>query len=81
MATQEFYIRNETDSAGRGPYNFEQVSSRSEAGQITPATLFCAAATEQWVAFRTKAERLPLVIVAGAAVGGMGMLSGYLRSL
>ena len=81
MATQEVSIRNESDSAGRAPAHLEAVSSRSEAVQITPATLIYDAATEQWVALGTTAERLPLVIVAGTAVGGMGMRSGYLRSL
>jgi len=81
MATQVFSIRNETDSAGRAPCYLEAVSSRREAVQITPATIIYDAATEQWVALRTKAERMALVIVAGAAVGGMGMRSGYLRSL
>lgn len=81
MATQEFSIRNETDFAGRAPYHLGEVSSRSEAVQITPATLIYDAATEQWVALRTTAERMALVIVAGATVGGMGMRSGYLRSL
>jgi hypothetical protein len=81
MATQESSTRNETASAGGGPYPVAQVSSRSEAVQITPATLIYDAATEQWVALRTKAERMALVIVAGAAFVGMGSLSAYLRSL
>ncbi len=62
MATQEFYIRNETDSEGRGPYNLEQVTSLSEAGQITPATLIYDAATEQWVALSANAELMATLL-------------------
>ena len=58
MATQEFSTRNETASAGGGPYPVAQVSSRGEAVQITPATLIYDAATELWVAFSAKAERM-----------------------
>jgi hypothetical protein len=58
MATQEFSTRNETASAGGGPCPVAQVSSRSEAVQITPATLIYDAATELWVALNAKAERM-----------------------
>ena len=58
MATQEFSTRNETASAGGGPYPVAQVLSRSEAVQITPATLIYDAATELWVALNAKAERM-----------------------
>jgi hypothetical protein len=49
MATQEFYIRNETDTEARGPFNFEQLSSLVDSGQITPVTLFYDATAEKWV--------------------------------
>jgi hypothetical protein len=50
MATQEFYIRNETDTEARGPFNLEQLSSLIDSGQLTPATLYYEATTEQWTA-------------------------------
>ncbi|ACB75847.1 DUF4339 domain-containing protein [Opitutus terrae] len=56
MATQEFYIRGETDTEARGPFNLEQLTSLAESGQVTPATLFYDATTEQWTAIETNAE-------------------------
>ena len=48
MATQEFYIRNETDTEARGPFTIEQLSSLIDSGQVTPGTLYYDATTEQW---------------------------------
>jgi hypothetical protein len=50
MATQEFYIRNETDTEARGPFTIEQLSSLIDSGQVTTTTLFYDANTEQWTA-------------------------------
>lgn len=49
MATEEFYIRNETDEEARGPFNFEQLSSLAENGQVTRETLYYDAEKESWV--------------------------------
>jgi hypothetical protein len=48
MATQEFYIRNETDTEARGPFTIEQLSSLIDSSQVTPTTLFYDATAEQW---------------------------------
>lgn len=56
MATQEFYIRNEADTEARGPFNFEQLSSLADSGQVTPATLFYDATTEQWTTIESNAD-------------------------
>ncbi len=56
MAMQEFYIRNETDTEARGPFNLEQLSSLIDSGQLTPATLFYDANTEQWTPVESSAE-------------------------
>lgn len=56
MATQEFYIRNETDTEARGPFTIEQLTSLTDSGQLTPATLFYDATTEQWTAIESNAE-------------------------
>ena len=48
MATQEFYIRNETDTEARGPFTIEQLSSLIDSGQVKPGTLYYDATTEQW---------------------------------
>lgn len=56
MATQEFYIRNETDTEARGPFNFEQLSSLVDSGQVTPATLFYDATAEKWVSVSSSSE-------------------------
>ena len=48
MATQEFYIRNETDTEARGPFTIEQLSSLIDSGQVKPGTLYYDPTTEQW---------------------------------
>jgi hypothetical protein len=49
MSTEEFYIRNLTDTDARGPFNMEQLSSLADNGQVTGESLYYEAATEQWV--------------------------------
>jgi hypothetical protein len=61
MATQELYIRNETDTEARGPFTAQQLADLGEAGQVTQATLIYDATTEQWVALSANAELLALV--------------------
>lgn len=61
MATQELYIRNETDTEARGPFTAQQIADLGEAGQVTPQTLIYDATTEQWVALSTNPELLALV--------------------
>lgn len=56
MATQEFYIRNVTDTDARGPYNFEQLSSLAETGQVTAETHYYEATKEQWVTVGSNSE-------------------------
>lgn len=46
--TQEFYIRNESETEARGPFSIEQLLSLAEAGQVTDETLCYDAVTEQW---------------------------------
>ena len=45
MATQEFYIRNASETEARGPFNLEQMVSLAEAGQVTADTLYYEAAS------------------------------------
>jgi hypothetical protein len=61
MATQELYIRNETDTEARGPFTAQQIADLGEAGQVTPETLIYDATTEQWVALSANPELLALV--------------------
>lgn len=56
MATQEFYIRNETDTEARGPFNFEQLASLIDSNQVTPETLFYDATSEQWTMISANPE-------------------------
>lgn len=56
MAMQEIYIRNETDTEARGPFQVEQLVSLVDAGQITLETLFYDATTEQWATIGTNAD-------------------------
>jgi hypothetical protein len=56
MVPEEFYIRSETETEARGPFNLEQVMSLAEAGQVTAETLYYDAGTEQWVAVGASAD-------------------------
>lgn len=56
MATQEFYVRNESETEARGPFNLEQLSSLVENGQVTAETLYYDANTEQWTSIAGNAE-------------------------
>ncbi len=56
MATQEFYIRNESETEARGPFNVEQLASLLETGQITTDTLYYDATTEQWASISDNEE-------------------------
>ncbi len=60
MATQEIYLRNETETEARGPYTAQQVADLVEAGQVTPETLVYDATTEQWVALSANPELMAL---------------------
>ena len=61
MATQELYIRNETDTEARGPFTAQQLADLGEAGQVTAETLIYDASTEQWVALSANTELMTLV--------------------
>ncbi len=61
MATQELYIRNETETEARGPFSAQQVADLAEAGQVTAETLIYDAGTEQWVALSANAELMAIV--------------------
>lgn len=61
MPTQEFYIRQASETDARGPFTSEQLLSLAEAGQVTPETLYYEAQTEQWVAIGDNVEIKALV--------------------
>lgn len=61
MATQEFYIRNASETEARGPFTHEHLISLAETGQITKETLYYDATQEQWVPIMDNTE---LVAVA-----------------
>jgi hypothetical protein len=48
MATQEYYIREASETEARGPFNTEQLISLAETGQVTADTLWYDAAIEDW---------------------------------
>jgi hypothetical protein len=54
--TQEFYIRNEKDTEARGPFTVEQLTSLIDSGQVSGATLYYDAATEQWATVDSSVE-------------------------
>ncbi|MFA6961470.1 MAG: GYF domain-containing protein [Opitutaceae bacterium] len=56
MATQEFYIRNASETEARGPFTHEHLISLAETGQITKETLYYDATKEQWVAISESEE-------------------------
>jgi hypothetical protein len=56
MATQEYYIRNGNETEARGPFNFEQLTSLLDSGQLTLETLYYDATTDQWITIGSSAE-------------------------
>jgi hypothetical protein len=56
MSTQEFYIRNLTDTDARGPFNMEQLSSLAENGQVNGESLYYEATTEKWMTVGSNQE-------------------------
>lgn len=56
MATQEFYIRNATETEARGPFMVEQLVSLAEAGQVTADTLYYDANAERWLSLGSTPE-------------------------
>jgi hypothetical protein len=48
MSTQEFYIRNASETDARGPFNLEQMVSLAETRQLDLETLYYDANTEAW---------------------------------
>lgn len=68
MATQEFYIRNASETEARGPFTHEHLISLAETGQITKETLYYDAAKEQWTPLAENAELLAVVFPEKAAL-------------
>ncbi|MBK9991731.1 MAG: DUF4339 domain-containing protein [Verrucomicrobia bacterium] len=56
MATQEFYIRNASETEAHGPFTQEQLVSLAEAGKVDPQTLYYEAGSEQWVTIGANAD-------------------------
>jgi len=56
MATQEFYIRNASETEAHGPFTQEQLVSLAEAGKVDPQTLYYEAGTEQWISINANNE-------------------------
>ena len=61
MAMEEIYIRNETDTEARGPFNLEQLVSLVDTGQVKAETLFYDATTEQWAPIGSNPELMAQV--------------------
>jgi hypothetical protein len=56
MAMEEIYIRSESETEARGPFNLEQLVSLADTGQVTAETLYYDATTEQWSALGSNEE-------------------------
>lgn len=61
MATQEFYIRNASETEARGPFTHEHLISLAETGQITKETLYYDATKEQWVPITDNVELVAVI--------------------
>jgi hypothetical protein len=61
MATQEFYIRNASETEAHGPFTQEQLVSLAEAGKVDQQTLYYEAGTEQWIAIGANADLKSIV--------------------
>ena len=62
MAMEEIYIRSETETEARGPFNLEQLVSLADTGQVTAETLFYDATTEQWCAIGSNEELMGQIL-------------------
>jgi hypothetical protein len=62
MALEEIYIRSETETEARGPFNLEQLVSLADTGQVTAETLFYDATTEQWSAIGSNEELMGQIL-------------------
>ncbi len=56
MAPQEFYIRNESDTEARGPFDLEQLTSLAENGQADDNTVYYDSKAEEWVSIGSDTE-------------------------
>lgn len=56
MDTQEFYIRQPSETEARGPFSLEQLVSLAETGSVTLETLYYDATIEQWAAISDSPE-------------------------
>jgi hypothetical protein len=62
MAMEEIYIRSESETEARGPFNLEQLVSLADTGQVTAETLFYDATTEQWSAIGSNEELMAEIL-------------------
>ena len=62
MAMEEIYIRSESETEARGPFNLEQLVSLADTGQVTAETLFYDATTEQWSAIGSNEELMNQIL-------------------
>jgi len=56
MDTQEFYIRQPSETEARGPFSLEQLVSLAETGSVTLETLYYDATIEQWASISDSPE-------------------------
>lgn len=56
MSPLEFYIRNESDTEARGPFDIDQLRSLAENGQVTDDTVYYDSEAEEWVSVGSDAE-------------------------
>lgn len=61
MAIEEIYIRSESETEARGPFNLEQLVSLADTGQVTAETLFYDATNEQWAPIGTSEVLMPAI--------------------
>lgn len=62
MAMEEIYIRSESETEARGPFNLEQLVSLADTGQVTAETLYYDANTEQWAALGSNEELMGQIL-------------------
>jgi hypothetical protein len=62
--TQEYYIRNASETEARGPFNQEQLISLAENGQVDPDTFYYDAGAEAWTLVSGNAELMATLFPA-----------------
>lgn len=79
--TQEYYIRNASETEARGPFNHEQLLSLAENGQVDPDTFYYDAGTEAWTPVSGNADLMATLFPAKKLLRVKAKDAGQMKTL